>query len=56
MLGSADAPKGQTINHKNALNAVLFDAIGLVIQLDEYLLYFLYSFLYYMENVTLLSF
>jgi AP-2 complex subunit alpha len=35
ILSSADVAKGQTVNHKNALNAVLFEAIDLVIQLDE---------------------
>ena len=36
ILASADVAKGQTVNHKNALNAVLFEAIDLVIHLDEY--------------------
>jgi AP-2 complex subunit alpha len=35
ILSSADVAKGQTINHKNALNAVLFEAIDLVVHLDE---------------------
>ena len=35
ILGSADVAKGQTVNHKNALNAVLFEAIALVIHLDD---------------------
>jgi hypothetical protein len=36
ILASSDIAKGQTVNHKNALNAVLFEAIDLVITLDEY--------------------
>eukprot|EP01119_Soliformovum_irregulare_P004110 TRINITY_DN1511_c0_g1_i1.p1 TRINITY_DN1511_c0_g1~~TRINITY_DN1511_c0_g1_i1.p1 ORF type:complete len:976 (-),score=279.06 TRINITY_DN1511_c0_g1_i1:21-2702(-) len=35
ILGSVDVAKGQTVNHKNALNAVLFEAIDLVMQLDD---------------------
>jgi len=35
ILGLADVAKGQTVNHKNALNAVLFEAIYLVIHLDD---------------------
>eukprot|EP01114_Cavostelium_apophysatum_P019630 TRINITY_DN6382_c0_g1_i1.p1 TRINITY_DN6382_c0_g1~~TRINITY_DN6382_c0_g1_i1.p1 ORF type:complete len:964 (-),score=261.68 TRINITY_DN6382_c0_g1_i1:12-2903(-) len=35
ILSSADEAKGQTVNHKNALNAVLFEAIDLVISLDD---------------------
>lgn len=35
MLNSADVAKGQTWNHKNALNAVLFEAINLVIHNDN---------------------
>jgi AP-2 complex subunit alpha len=36
ILASADVAKGQSVNHKNALNAVLFEAIDLIIHLDEY--------------------
>jgi len=35
ILASADTAKGQTINHKNALNAVLFEAIALVVSMDD---------------------
>jgi len=35
ILSSADVSKGQSINHKNALNAVLFEAIDLLIHLDD---------------------
>ena len=35
ILASAEIAKGQTVNHKNSLNAVLFEAIQLVIHLDE---------------------
>lgn len=35
IIASADVAKGQTVNHKNSLNAVLFEAIDLVIHLDE---------------------
>ncbi len=38
ILASVDAAKGQTVNHKNSLNAVLFEAIYLVIYYDEYFL------------------
>ena len=35
IINSAEVAKGQTVNHKNALNAVLFEAISLVIHLDD---------------------
>jgi len=35
ILSNADEAKGQSQNHKNALNAVLFEAIDLVVQLDD---------------------
>lgn len=35
IFASADTAKAATVNHKNALNAVLFEAIGLVIHHDN---------------------
>lgn len=35
ILDSSDIAKTQSVNHKNALNAVLFEAIQLVIHLDD---------------------
>eukprot|EP01118_Nematostelium_gracile_P009612 TRINITY_DN3251_c0_g5_i1.p1 TRINITY_DN3251_c0_g5~~TRINITY_DN3251_c0_g5_i1.p1 ORF type:complete len:1030 (+),score=309.97 TRINITY_DN3251_c0_g5_i1:73-3090(+) len=35
VLSSADVAKGQTVNHKNALHSVLFEAIQLVIHYDD---------------------
>lgn len=35
ILSSVDEAKGSSVNHKNALNAVLFEAIDLVIHLDD---------------------
>lgn len=35
IFASADTAKAATVNHKNALNAVLFEAIGLVIHYDN---------------------
>eukprot|EP01111_Echinosteliopsis_oligospora_P009213 TRINITY_DN2665_c0_g1_i1.p1 TRINITY_DN2665_c0_g1~~TRINITY_DN2665_c0_g1_i1.p1 ORF type:complete len:1051 (+),score=302.86 TRINITY_DN2665_c0_g1_i1:172-3324(+) len=35
IFGSADTAKAGTVNHKNALNAVLFEAINLVIDYDN---------------------
>ncbi|PRP81516.1 hypothetical protein PROFUN_10878 [Planoprotostelium fungivorum] len=35
ILSSSDTAKGQTINHKNALNCVLFEAIALVVAMDD---------------------
>lgn len=35
IFGSADTAKAGTVNHKNALNAVLFEAINLVIHYDN---------------------
>jgi AP-2 complex subunit alpha len=35
ILASSDVASKQTVNHKNALNCVLFEAIDLAIHLDE---------------------
>lgn len=35
ILDMVDTAKGQTVNHKNSLNAVLFEAIDLTVSLNE---------------------